>query len=88
MDIATTGTVAAITILCYLVGVIVKSISAIEDKHIPWIVGVLGGILGIVGMYVMPDFPAQDVLYAAAVGVTSGLASTGANQVYKQLTGK
>lgn len=42
-------------------------------------------MLGIVGMYVIPDFPAKDVLNALAVGIVSGLASTGVNQVYKQL---
>ena len=33
----------------------------------------------------MPDFPAQDILTALAVGIVSGLAATGANQVGKQL---
>ena len=47
-----------------------------------------GGVLGIVGMYVIPDFPAHDVLNAVAVGIVSGLASTGVNQVYKQLVTK
>jgi len=51
------------------------------------IVGVAGGILGVVGMFVIPDFPAQDVLNAVAVGIVSGLASTGVNQAYKQLKG-
>ncbi|MFQ9093825.1 MAG: phage holin family protein [Ruminococcus sp.] len=32
----------------------------------------------------MPDFPVQDVLSAAAVGIVSGLAATGANQIFKQ----
>lgn len=88
MDITTVGTVTAIVVICYLVGVFVKAIPSIEDKFIPVIVGVMGGILGVVGMFVMPEFPAQDVLNAAAVGIASGLASTGANQVYKQLTDK
>ena len=51
---------------------------------IPVIVGVAGGILGAVGMYVIPDFPAQDIMNAVAVGIVSGLASTGADQVVKQ----
>ena len=37
-----------------------------------------------VGMYIIPDYPAQDVLNAIAVGIMSGLASTGVNQIYKQ----
>lgn len=78
------GTVVAIVVICYLIGMAVK-VSPVNDKYIPVIVGVCGGILGVVGMYVMPDFPAQDILNAIAVGITSGLASTGADQIYKQV---
>jgi ribonucleotide monophosphatase NagD (HAD superfamily) len=39
-------------------------------------------------MYVMPDYPAKDILTAIAVGIVSGLAATGTNQIYKQLKGK
>ena len=34
---------------------------------------------------VMPDFPATDYITAVAVGIVSGLAATGANQIVKQL---
>lgn len=76
--------VIAITVICYLVGMIAKA-APIEDKWIPCIVGVLGGILGVVGMFLMPDFPAKDILNAVAIGIVSGLASTGAHQLGKQL---
>lgn len=36
-------------------------------------------------MYVIPNFPATDVLDAIAVGIVSGLASTGVNQIQKQV---
>jgi hypothetical protein len=78
--------VVAITVICYLIGMIVKA-SAVDDKWIPCIVGVLGGALGVVGMYVMPDFPAHDILNAVAIGIVSGLAATGAHQIGKQLKG-
>lgn len=78
------ATVAAITVISYLVGMGCKAYGKI-DKWIPVIVGVVGAILGVVGMYTMPDFPAQDILNALAVGIASGLASTGANQIVKQL---
>lgn len=87
MDISKTGTVLAIVVITYLIGIAVKAIPAVKDELIPVIVGVSGGILGVVGMYVIPDFPATDVLNAVAVGIVSGLASTGVNQVYKQLKG-
>ena len=83
MNVAATGTVMAIVVICYLIGLGIK-ISPLKDEYIPVIVGVCGGILGVVGMYVIPDFPANDILNAIAVGITSGLASTGANQIYKQ----
>lgn len=78
-------TVVSIVVICYLIGMIVK-ISPMKDEWIPVIVGICGGILGVVGMYVIPDFPANDILNAIAVGISSGLASTGANQIYKQMS--
>ena len=87
MDFSQMGTVLAIVVITYLIGYAAKIIPQIKDEFIPVIVGVAGGILGVVGMYVIPDFPAQDVLNAVAVGIVSGLASTGVNQAYKQLKG-
>lgn len=84
MDIMQIGTVLAITIIAYLVGYGAKLIPKIKDEAIPVIVGVCGGILGVLGMFVMPDFPARDILNAIAIGIVSGLASTGVNQVLKQ----
>lgn len=78
------ASVAAITVLCYLAAQGLKATS-VDNKWLPAICGGLGGILGIAGMYVMPEFPATDVITAAAVGVVSGFAATGVNQVYKQL---
>lgn len=84
MDIMQIGTVLAIVVITYLVGLAAKTIPTIKDNYIPVIVGVSGGILGVVGMFVMPDFPAHDILNAIAIGIVSGLASTGVNQVWKQ----
>lgn len=84
MDIMQIGSVTAIVVIAYLIGLGAKNISTIKDETIPVIVGVCGGILGIVGMFVMPDFPAHDILNAIAIGIVSGLASTGINQVWKQ----
>lgn len=84
MDITSVGTVMAIVAITYLVGLGAKNISTIKDEAIPVIVGVFGGILGVIGMKVMPDFPANNILDAISIGIVSGLASTGVNQVYKQ----
>ena len=88
MDITTMGTVLAITVITYVIGEAVKVIPFIKNELIPVIVAVSGGILGVVGMHVIPDFPAQDVLNAISVGMVSGLASTGVNQAFKQLSTK
>lgn len=79
--------VSAITILCYLMGEAVKA-SKLDNKYIPIVCGVLGAVLGVAAMFAMPDFPAKDIISAAAVGAVSGLAATGANQVFKQLKGE
>ena len=79
------ASVAAITVICYLVGLIVKA-SGLNDKDIPICCGVAGAVLGVAGLYLgLPDFPAADPVTALAVGIVSGLAATGANQVFKQL---
>lgn len=88
MDITQMGTVLAIVVITYLIGLAAKTIPAVKDNYIPVIVGVSGGILGIIGMFVMPDFPANDILNAIAIGIVSGLASTGVNQAYKQIATK
>lgn len=87
MDISGFGiaSVAVITVICYLIGMAVKA-TVIENKWIPIVVGVSGGILGVVGMLIMADFPATDYLTAVAVGIVSGLASTGVNQIAKQMS--
>lgn len=84
MDISQIGTSLAIVVICYLVGMAAKAIKQINDEWIPVIVCVAGGILGAVGMHAIADFPAQDVITAIAVGIVSGLASTGVNQIWKQ----
>ena len=80
--------VTAITVICYLICEGVKT-TKLDNKFVPVIAGALGAILGVVGFLThMPDFPAQDILTAIAVGIVSGLAATGANQIGKQLTKK
>lgn len=79
------ASVAAITVICYLVGQIVKA-TGLDNKWIPVLCGVAGGVLGAAGLYLaLPDFPAADPLTAVAVGIVSGLAATGVNQMYQQL---
>lgn len=85
MDALGIVTVVSITAICYLVGMIVKVTPWNNNQLIPIVCGFVGGVLGIVGMFIIPDFPATDYLNAAAVGIASGLAATGIDQIGKQL---
>ena len=85
MDITSVSTVVAIVVITYLIGYAAKQIPQVKDNYIPIIVGIAGGILGVIGMYVIPDFPTNDILNAIAIGIVSGLSSTGVNQIYKQV---
>lgn len=88
MDITSLGItgVAAITVICLLIGQGVKA-SGLSNTWIPIICGGCGCVLGIAGMFLMPDFPANDYITAAAVGIVSGFAATGVNQAVKQMGG-
>ena len=77
--------IPVITVIVFLIAEAVKA-TPLDNKWLPVICGATGGILGIVAMFLMPEFPAKDYLTAVAVGIVSGLAATGAHQIYKQLT--
>ena len=86
MDFASFGiaSVACITVICYLAATAIKQ-PPLANKWLPTLCGALGGVLGLAAMYLsVPDFPAGDPLTALAVGIVSGLAATGADQIIKQ----
>lgn len=87
MNIGELG-IAAIPVITIIVFLVVEAVKAtpLDNKWLPVIAGGFGGILGVVAMIVMQEFPATDPLTAIAIGIVSGLAATGAHQVYKQLT--
>ena len=80
--------IAAIVVICYLIAAALKA-TKLDNKWLPVICGIAGGILGIVAMLTgMEAFPATDILTAVAIGIVSGLAATGINQIGKQLRGR
>lgn len=89
MSIDTLGIAAipVITVICFLIAEGIKA-TALDAKWLPIICGACGGCLGVAAMFLMTDYPANDFLTAFAIGIVSGLAATGAHQVYKQLTSK
>lgn len=83
MDFGIAG-VAAITVICYLGGMACKTTEKVKDEVIPVVCGVTGGILGVAAC-ICTGVSAGDVINAAAIGIVSGLASTGVHQVIKQV---
>lgn len=88
MDLSSMGIagVAAITVICYLVGLCVRLTPYNNNNVIPVVCGVSGCAVGLL-WYAMGwvGFPASDPITAAAVGIVSGLAATGVHQAVKQL---
>ena len=85
--------IPVITILCYLIGEFFKVVILRKKKrykYIPTIVGGIGGMLGLIIYYVSPDllFNVTSPFLAVAIGITSGLASTGGNELIKQIIKK
>jgi hypothetical protein len=88
MDLSSMGitSVASITVICYLLGLVMKATHFDNNQFIPISCGFLGGALGLVALYTgLPNFPATDPLTAVAIGIVSGLAATGFHQTVKQL---
>ena len=71
LDFGITG-VAAITVLCFLLGQAVKATGKL-CRWIPVICGAAGCVLGILGWKLIPDFPAYDPITAAAVALCPAL---------------
>lgn len=56
-------------------------------RLIPVFAAVLGALLGVLAFYAAPEIiQADNILVAILIGGTSGLAATGTNQVFKQLS--
>ena len=79
------ASVAAITVICYLIGNFCKASEHVKDALIPSIMGVSGAVLGVIAYVTkMPEMADMHALTAVAVGIVSGLAATGVNQIFKQ----
>lgn len=88
LNLADIAAVPVITVIAFLAAECAK-LTHMPNEWLPALCGVVGAILGVVALYVSPTImPATDILSAIAVGIVSGLAATGAHQVYKQLSEK
>ena len=80
--------IPSITVISYLIGEVFKVIilkKKSKYKYIPIVVGITGGILGLLNEILYPIF--NNYLEGIMIGIISGLASTGANQLIKQIKG-
>ena len=78
--------IPSIIIICYLIGEIFKLLilkKKSKYKYVPIIVGTFGGVLGILAYLISPNIVlnVDDPFIALALGIVSGLASTGSYEV-------
>lgn len=85
--LGTFPTIGAIAVICFLVGQALKT-TPIATKYIPVIVALLGGVLGVLGfMTGVSELQNMDIFEAIATGICSGLVSSGAYSLTKNVSG-
>ena len=76
--------IPAIVVISYMITETFKMF--INNKYLPMVAGISGGILGVLSFVLQIDImPATDIVSALAIGIISGLAATGSNQIIKQI---
>jgi hypothetical protein len=79
--------IPAIVVISYMITEIFKMF--INKKYLPIVAGISGGMLGVLSFVLQIDImPATDIISALAIGIISGLAATGSNQIIKQIKKK
>ena len=76
--------IPAIVVISYMITETFKVF--IDNKYLPIVAGISGGVLGVLSFVLQIDImPATDIVSALAIGIISGLAATGSNQILKQM---
>ena len=79
--------IPAIVVISYMITETFKMF--INKKYLPIVAGISGGMLGVLSFVLQIDImPATDIISALAIGIISGLAATGSNQIIKQIKKK
>lgn len=79
------GTVLPIILISYLVGMGLKAWDLFDDRKIPFFMGVVGVLMGIIAYFIAPSvLSVGNIFDAIFKGGASGLAATGINQIIKQ----
>lgn len=83
-------TVPLIVGAVYMIITVIKSLDPNGKllKYVPIIATLLGTVIGIITHFIAPNeiVSSTSLWSAAIIGAASGLASTGTNQIFKQLT--
>lgn len=82
--------VPIIVVCCYIIGEIYKVLFKNKKeayKLIPIVMAIIGGLLGIIIYLTNPEIilNAENIWIALGIGIVSGVSSTGANQIIKQI---
>jgi len=84
---STFPTIGCIAVLCFIFAETIK-LTPLNNKWIPVCVAMLGGILGCLGQITgIMELQNMTILDAIATGVCSGLVSTGAFSLFKNISG-
>lgn len=79
-ELGVTG-VPAITVICFLIAELLRR-TPMDAKWIPVVCACAGCALGFAAMWVIPDYPSDNLFSALAVGIVSGFAATGIRQMF------
>ena len=80
------STIPAFMVIIYLLAEIFKKVTRdSRNEFIPALCGLVGAVLAVIAFFTVPNYiPAENLFEAVAIGIVSGLATTGVNQIYKQ----
>lgn len=79
-------TIPAFVTITYLLCELYKWYTSDKGEHahgfISILAGIIGLVLGVLGYFIVPSFlEAENVFVGAAIGISSGLAAVGVNQI-------
>ena len=75
----------AMTIICYGASEVVKSAKLISDEYIPLVSVFIGIFCSIISLVYGFDIGGGNAIDIFAIGISSGLAAVGINQIPKQI---